>query len=321
MTCEPLIDILLPTYNAKKFLPELLDSILMQSYNNIRIIISDDHSEDSTPDIIAAYAKRDARIKIVKHEKHFGTAQASYLFLLTQSNAPYCMFCDHDDVWLPEKIGDLLACIRYTEDKAGFNTPLLVCSDAVVVDSDLKTIAVSHERYANMPHTKKDLSLSRVIVQNPAVGCTCLFNAALRDLVRSKKVDARHIVMHDWLLSIMASANDGLIYMPKALTLYRQSPSNSIGARKSTEITTDTVHRADVQFGKSFEQAAYIADIYKSELPSHAIKLLTSYAELPELNPLCRVGRCVRRSFWKKGLLRKAGQLLLLLGKLGSKNE
>ena len=51
------IDILLATYNGEKYLKELLDSILNQTYKNIRLIISDDCSKDNTREILKEYSK------------------------------------------------------------------------------------------------------------------------------------------------------------------------------------------------------------------------------------------------------------------------
>ena len=58
------IDILLPTYNGEKYLKEQLDSILNQTYKNIRLIISDDCSKDTTPQILEEYKNKDSRIEV-----------------------------------------------------------------------------------------------------------------------------------------------------------------------------------------------------------------------------------------------------------------
>ena len=58
------IDILLPTYNGEKYLKEQIDSILNQTYKNIRLIISDDCSKDSTPKILEEYREKDERIEL-----------------------------------------------------------------------------------------------------------------------------------------------------------------------------------------------------------------------------------------------------------------
>ena len=57
------IDILMATYNGEKYLREQIDSILNQTYSNIRLIISDDCSKDQTIQILKEYEIKDKRVK------------------------------------------------------------------------------------------------------------------------------------------------------------------------------------------------------------------------------------------------------------------
>ena len=61
---EKTIDILMATYNGEKYLVEQIESILNQTYKNIRLIISDDESKDGTKKILKEYEKKDNRIKV-----------------------------------------------------------------------------------------------------------------------------------------------------------------------------------------------------------------------------------------------------------------
>jgi glycosyltransferase involved in cell wall biosynthesis len=65
---QPLVSIVLPTYNGARYLAESLDSCLAQTYGNWELIVVDDCSRDATPDIAAAYAARDGRIRLIRHE-------------------------------------------------------------------------------------------------------------------------------------------------------------------------------------------------------------------------------------------------------------
>ena len=75
------VDILLATYNGEKYLKELLDSILNQTYKNIRLIISDDCSKDNTREILEEYAKKDSRIVLYAQEHNLGYVK-NFEFLL-----------------------------------------------------------------------------------------------------------------------------------------------------------------------------------------------------------------------------------------------
>ena len=56
---EERVDVLVATYNGEKYLREQLDSIINQTYKNIRILISDDCSKDKTQEILQEYEKKD----------------------------------------------------------------------------------------------------------------------------------------------------------------------------------------------------------------------------------------------------------------------
>ena len=66
------VRIMMATYNGEKYLPQQLDSIITQTYENWSIIVQDDGSTDSTWSILEEYAKQDSRITIKKspEEKH-----------------------------------------------------------------------------------------------------------------------------------------------------------------------------------------------------------------------------------------------------------
>ena len=72
MNAEPKVTICILTYNRARFLPDLLDSIADQHYDNVEIILSDDASSDDTPIVAAAYAARIPNLRYVRHETNIG---------------------------------------------------------------------------------------------------------------------------------------------------------------------------------------------------------------------------------------------------------
>jgi glycosyltransferase involved in cell wall biosynthesis len=73
---DVLVSIVLPTYNGSKFLEESIRSCLDQSYSNFELILTDDASEDSTPEIIAHFERLDSRIRSVRHTSNLGLPAA-----------------------------------------------------------------------------------------------------------------------------------------------------------------------------------------------------------------------------------------------------
>ena len=72
---EEQIDILLATYNGEKYIKEQIDSILNQTYKNIKLIISDDCSKDNTISILKEYEIKDSRIELHLQEKNLGVVK------------------------------------------------------------------------------------------------------------------------------------------------------------------------------------------------------------------------------------------------------
>ena len=126
-----MIDILLSTYNGEKYLTQLLDSILNQDYKEWRLIIRDDASCDSTKKIIDIYQRLHPNNIIIipnNTNTNIGVIK-SFELLLSQSSSKYIMFCDQDDIWLPNKISESIKTIKYIEQKQTQQTPILVHSD------------------------------------------------------------------------------------------------------------------------------------------------------------------------------------------------
>jgi glycosyltransferase involved in cell wall biosynthesis len=96
---DPLVSVIIPTYNGSAFLRETIDSALAQTYPRVEVVVVDDGSTDSTPDILASYGDR---IKAVT-QRNAGTSAARNTGICESSGA-YIAFLDHDDLWLPEKL-------------------------------------------------------------------------------------------------------------------------------------------------------------------------------------------------------------------------
>lgn len=94
------IAIIVPIYNAEKYLNVCIESILAQKYTDIEILLVDDGSKDASFKICKDYEKKDSRVKAL-HQENGGVLSAKYLGLINTS-AEYVMFVDADDWIMPE---------------------------------------------------------------------------------------------------------------------------------------------------------------------------------------------------------------------------
>lgn len=91
----PLISIIIPVYNVEKYLEECVDSVINQTYTNLEIILVDDGSTDSSPDICDDYGSKDVRIKVI-HRTNGGLSAARNSGIET-AQGEYISFLDSDD--------------------------------------------------------------------------------------------------------------------------------------------------------------------------------------------------------------------------------
>lgn len=96
----PAISVIVPVFNTEKYLPMCLDSVLSQSMSDFEIIAVNDASTDNSPEILAGYAAKDPRVRIVNHEINRGLL-AGRLSGIKAAKAKYTMFLDSDDRFLP----------------------------------------------------------------------------------------------------------------------------------------------------------------------------------------------------------------------------
>lgn len=97
---EPLVSVIIPTYNRAKFVTEAVESVLNQTYSNIEIIIVDDGSTDNTREVLGEYQ---GKIKYV-YQNERGERSKARNDGFRHSRGEYIAFLDSDDLWLPTKI-------------------------------------------------------------------------------------------------------------------------------------------------------------------------------------------------------------------------
>ena len=92
------VSIIIPAYNAEKYIDDCLNSVLNQTYNNLEIIVVDDCSTDNTYNMLKAYSQKDNRIKLYKMEKNGGVSRTRNK-AMKHITGDYLYFIDADD-WI-----------------------------------------------------------------------------------------------------------------------------------------------------------------------------------------------------------------------------
>ena len=104
----PKISIIMPVFNAKKYIDESIESVICQTYENWELILIDDYSTDGTYDYLLARYKRNPKIKLLRNPVNSGAGTSRNLGLKS-AVGQFIAFLDADDIWLPSKLERQLA--------------------------------------------------------------------------------------------------------------------------------------------------------------------------------------------------------------------
>ena len=218
------IDILLATYNGEKYVKEQIDSILNQTYKNIRLIISDDCSKDTTREILKQY-EQDSRVKIIYQEKNLGYIK-NFEFLLSQVENEIYMLSDQDDYWLPEKVEKSYETLK--KENAD-----LVFGDLEVVNENLETIYPSFGDFMKLNRKiHKYIGSYKVnYLYNCVTGCTVISKKKWIPKMMPFPAKTKYFA-HDHWIGIIIGTYGKMAYMPEKYIKYRQHGNNQIGTDK-----------------------------------------------------------------------------------------
>lgn len=304
------VDILLATFQGASYLEEQLNSIFSQTYSPIHLWVRDDASTDQTLAILIKWAlKYPEKMTVLPSTERLGV-KGNFSELIKQSQAPYLMFADQDDYWLPHKVEVSLHQMKAMERQYGPHLPLLVHTDLTVVDQNLREIAPSFWVYANLkPHRA---SLNRLLAQNIVTGCTVLMNRPLADLAYPISSQA---IMHDWWIALVAACFGQIQFIHQPTLLYRQHNSNDTGAKRyglqswASQSQNELSKKAHCM-RQSYQQASCLLENYHHLLSSEKQALLKAYQALEKSPYFKKKYQIMKYQFFKQGLLRNIKMLL-----------
>lgn len=102
----PRVSVILPTYNRAQYLPQAVNSVLRQSFDDLELIVVDDASDDDTKSIIERISDR--RLRYIRHERNRGGSAARNTGIAA-AHGMYVAFQDSDDIWLSDKLARQMA--------------------------------------------------------------------------------------------------------------------------------------------------------------------------------------------------------------------
>lgn len=212
------VEVLLSTYNAAGYLPDLMASIRLQTYSRLSLRIRDDGSTDDTLSVVSSL-RSDPLVRDITLGKNVGATKSFFLLMRAawRQGSQIVALCDQDDVWLPDKVARGVAALSEIRE------PALYCGAVIVTDQSLEPLWL-HRRAKVAP------SFANALVENIATGSTIMLNAAALEL--ACQWIPQNALQHDAWLYLLISGVGTVIYDEHPLLLYRQHFANAIGVRK-----------------------------------------------------------------------------------------
>ena len=213
---KPLVSIALCTYNGGRFLGQQLDSILLQTYPNLEIIIVDDCSTDDTTDIIVQYTQKDNRIKFFKNGINLGFNK-NFEKAIGLTTGEYVSISDQDDIWLPGKIEAL---IKNIADN------WLIYSKSVFINEKNKVIPGQMLNESGIV----PLDYKGMLLANFVTGHTVLFE---REFI-NYFLPFPEAGFYDWWMGFVALYHQKAVFLNEILTQYRIHEASVIQKRTNS---------------------------------------------------------------------------------------
>ena len=129
---ENKVSIIIPVYNAEKFIGKTRESVLNQTYKNWEMLLFNDKSKDDSLKIIKKYSEKDERIKVIDSKENVGVVVARNK-LIEIATGEFIAFLDADDYWREQKLEKQ---IKYMKEQ----NALISCTEYIRVTEDEKEI-------------------------------------------------------------------------------------------------------------------------------------------------------------------------------------
>ena len=230
---SPAVTILLCTLNGARFLAEQLASLERQTFQNWKLIASDDGSWDRTKSILLAFQKsfEPGRVEIIDGPRRGATANFLFQACAENLSSEYYAFCDQDDVWDADKLGRAIDALERTRS----GIPALYGSRTRLIDE-----AGSEIGFSPLFHRKPEFRSA--LVQSIAGGNTMVFNQKARELVVFCGADV-DVPSHDWWLYQVTAACGGQVHYDAYPSVrYRQHAHNVIGSNTGWTASMHRIH-------------------------------------------------------------------------------
>ncbi|MCL4429115.1 MAG: glycosyltransferase [Chloroflexi bacterium] len=205
-----LVSVIMSSYNYEKYIAESIESVLNQTFRDLELIIVDDGSTDSSPQIIADYQKKDPRIHAIFHQKNMGIAK-TLNDCLNQARGNFISFIDADDLWVESKLEKQVAVLKKDDT-------LLVWSEGEIVNSEGIKTGQMVTKFLNAPINKNGNLFQELLREQFVFRQSLIFKS---DFIKNIRFDSALRYVNDHRFIVDLSLDNHFLFMPEPLAKYR----------------------------------------------------------------------------------------------------
>ena len=232
---NPLVSVIMPSYNREESLGNAINSIIKQTYSNWELIIVDDCSTDETSGLVQKFLNEDSRIKFIRLKENSGACTARNVGI-ENSKGEFITFLDSDDEYLPKKIEKQLDLFKKAQiDNLGVvSCGRVDCQDGVIYQKTL-------------PQKKRDYYKS-LLSKESRIGAGTPFLMVKAYIIKEEGIlfDPQMPAMQDWDFLIRICRNYEFTFVPDYLVKVNHHSServyNSQNAVKAIKLQYKKYH-------------------------------------------------------------------------------
>lgn len=230
------VAIIIPAYNAGRYVAWTLESVLAQTEADWTCVIVDDGSSDDTAAVVGRFVERDPRFKFIR-QSNGGVCKARTVGLAAlDAETEYLIFLDADDIWLPHTLARLIDAIE--APRPGGESPSAVHAIASFIDHDNQPL---HSDVLDGRLQRLELRRGKVIEPSPSEPTTaamlatwpCIITPGIVLIRRSAwdaigDWDTSLSIGEDWELWYRLSLSSPIAFLNEPLIQYRVHASSSM---------------------------------------------------------------------------------------------
>lgn len=275
---QPLVSVVMCTYNGSGFMDEQIGSILNQDYKNLELTIVDDASTEDTWQKLQKWHQQDKRISIYRNEINLGYNK-NFEYAIQLAKGDLIAISDQDDIWLPSKISKQVEALQNND----------------VVLSHTRSVRLEKGRLrfksASLHHHFKGNDTRKLFMFNQINGHDMMFKKYLVN----KFVPIPAGMMYDWWIAVMGTCHGEIDSVDEYLVYHRIHKGNSF-------FNTANSQKKQLDLQEVFKLFTSIDALNPAskKFLGEFLHLLTQHNKIPEgtfdfnfFRFLCRNGRII----------------------------